>query len=375
MQYAKQGSLRKLLDSKYNDLNWNYKINILCYIARGLNTVHKAKLMHKDFHSGNIVNGNMVNSYITDFGLCKPVSQKSSSEGIFGVLPYIAPEVLYGKEYTQKSDIYSFGIIMSEVLTGYPPYHDIPHDEDLAIKICLGYRPEIKCKVPRLLLDLMNKCLDAEPQNRPNAEELDHILYEFYDNSKNEKAELYKQLKEIKNSSKNSNQVISIRLNYQTHKQAIYTSRLLKYQNLPKPINAKPVVAEIGKEYDNFFQDTPYQIYSTAITHIKLINTNEITQILQNPRISEMSSQKMDFEILEEEEQEISQPFSIGLTREFKRKVSISAETQNEDKVRKLEYTKSTEIDFEHSRVTENLNQLNVPTENWQISIPLLLLT
>ncbi|CAG8780519.1 10413_t:CDS:1, partial [Gigaspora rosea] len=131
----------------------------------------------------------------------------------------------------------------------------------------------------------------------------------------------------------------------------------------------------IGKEYDNFFQDTPYQIYSTAITHIKLINTNEITQILQNPRISEMSSQKMDFEILEEEEQEISQPFSIGLTREFKRKVSISAETQNEDKVRKLEYTKTTEIDFEHSRVTENLNQLNVPTENWQISIPLLLLT
>ncbi|RIB07410.1 hypothetical protein C2G38_2113837, partial [Gigaspora rosea] len=49
-------------------------------------------------------------SFITDFGLCKPVSQDSSSAEIFGVLPYIAPEVLYTKEYSQKSDIYSFGI-------------------------------------------------------------------------------------------------------------------------------------------------------------------------------------------------------------------------------------------------------------------------
>ncbi|CAG8564339.1 9465_t:CDS:2 [Cetraspora pellucida] len=49
--------------------------------------------------------------------------------------------------------------------------------------------------------------------------------------------------KEIKESVKNSNQVISTRLNYQTHKQAIYTSRRLNYQNLPKPINANPVFA------------------------------------------------------------------------------------------------------------------------------------
>ncbi|RIB22119.1 kinase-like domain-containing protein [Gigaspora rosea] len=233
-----QGSLRKLLNSKYNDLKWNFKILILYYITKGLNTIHKAKLIHKDFHSGNIVNRDVVSSYVTDFGLCKPVSQKSSSEGIFGVLPYIAPEVLHGEEYTQKSDIYFFGIVISEVFSGYPPYHDIPHDENLAIKICLGYRPEIKCEVPRLLLDLMNKCLDAESQNRPTAEELINTLNQLYEDLKNKKSELSQQVKEIKDSNKNSKQVISTRLNYQTHKQAIYTSRLLKYQNLPKPINA-----------------------------------------------------------------------------------------------------------------------------------------
>ncbi|CAG8640579.1 7593_t:CDS:1 [Ambispora leptoticha] len=244
MEFAKQGSLRKLLDSKYNDLDWNFKAAILYCIADGLNSIHKANLVHKDFHSGNIVNQAMYSSFITDFGLCKPVSQDSSTEGIFGVIPYIAPEVLYtgGKEYTQKSDIYSFGIIMSEVFTGYPPYYDIPHDGNLVKSICLGHRPEIKCGVPQLLLDLMNECLDAEPQKRPTANELSKALYQFFYDLRNETTELYKQVKEIKDSGNNSNQVTSIRLNYQTHKQGIYTSRPFNYQNLPKPINANPVV-------------------------------------------------------------------------------------------------------------------------------------
>ncbi|RIB11027.1 kinase-like domain-containing protein, partial [Gigaspora rosea] len=244
MKYAEQGSLRKLLDSKYNDLSWRHKIDNLYYIAKGLAAIHRANLVHKDFHSGNIVNENMYSSYITDFGLCRPVSQDSSSEEIFGVLPYIAPEVLYGKKYTEKSDIYSFGIIMSEVFTGYPPYHDISHDLSLATQICLGRRPEIRCKVPQLLLDLMNKCLDAEPQSRPTAEVLVNNLDQFYKDLRNNKTELYKQVEEIKNLSKNSsihdqtNQIKSTRFHYQTHKQAIYTSRSLNFQKLPKPVNA-----------------------------------------------------------------------------------------------------------------------------------------
>ncbi|RIB14505.1 kinase-like domain-containing protein [Gigaspora rosea] len=241
MQYAEQGSLRKLLDSKYKDLSWPHKIVSLYFIARGLFAIHKANLVHKDFHSGNIVNENMYSSFITDFGLCGPVSQDSSSAEIFGVLPYIAPEVLYTKEYTQKSDIYSFGIIMSEVFTGYPPYHDTPHNENLAIQVCLGHRPKIRCKVPQLLLDLMNKCLDAKPQNRLTAEELENMLNQYTQDVENHETELYKQVKEIKDSGKNPSiydQAKLARFNYQTHKQAIYISRSLNFQKLPEPVNA-----------------------------------------------------------------------------------------------------------------------------------------
>src|SRR5437762_10702834 len=54
---------------------------------------------------------------------------------IHGVLPYISPEVLGGKTYTQSADIYSFGILSCEILSGLPPYHNVPHDEFLALKI------------------------------------------------------------------------------------------------------------------------------------------------------------------------------------------------------------------------------------------------
>ncbi|RIB01615.1 hypothetical protein C2G38_2127193 [Gigaspora rosea] len=73
MQYAKQRSLRKLLDNRYKDLSWRHKILNLYYITEGLVAIHEANLVHKDIHFGNIVNNNTYSSFITDFGLYRPV--------------------------------------------------------------------------------------------------------------------------------------------------------------------------------------------------------------------------------------------------------------------------------------------------------------
>ncbi|RHZ78352.1 hypothetical protein Glove_165g133 [Diversispora epigaea] len=230
MQYARHGSLRKMLNSKFKELTWKTKIENLYYIALGLAKVHETGLMHKDFHSGNIVNETKISSYITDFGLCKPVTE-NDPEKIYGVIPYMAPETLNRGEYTQASDIYSFGMIMYEVFTSYPPYYNIPHDHKLVISICNGHKPEIMCEIPQLLKDLMEKCWDPNPSNRPKAIELKSHLgkYSIYDNN----SEIKKQTEKADETNKLNENFIQYDPKL-THPQAIYTSRHLSFLKAKK---------------------------------------------------------------------------------------------------------------------------------------------
>jgi len=99
-------------------------------------------------------------NYITDFGLsCYTDYQRGEGE-IFGVLPYVAPEVLRGEKYTQASDIYSFGIVVYELLANSYPYYEHVEDKLLSLRIIQdGLRPNIdKLPIPQLLKDLIKRC-------------------------------------------------------------------------------------------------------------------------------------------------------------------------------------------------------------------------
>ncbi|POG62253.1 kinase-like domain-containing protein [Rhizophagus irregularis DAOM 181602=DAOM 197198] len=81
---------------------------------------------------------------------------------IYGNLPYIAPEVIIGKEQTFKSDIYSIAILMWEISSGQPPFINYDHDYDLAMHIVNGIRPKIVPGTPSEYKNLMKQCWDAK---------------------------------------------------------------------------------------------------------------------------------------------------------------------------------------------------------------------
>jgi len=244
LYYCKDGNLRNYLNISENYIDYKSKIKTLYYIARGLLDIHNAEKVHKDFHSGNILSDGYYNSFISDLGMCQPANKNKEQlvkeEGIYGVLPYMAPEVLRGYQYKKAADIYSFGIIMNEFISEETPYNDIPHDHVLAIKICKGLRPKISKDTPKLLADLIMKCWDAKPENRPSAKDLYQILnkWNFYGY---EDSEIYSQIEEFdkirKSEFKNRSSEDKSK-NLQTHPQAIYTSRLLNFKNLPEPVNS-----------------------------------------------------------------------------------------------------------------------------------------
>ncbi|GET59452.1 kinase-like domain-containing protein [Rhizophagus irregularis DAOM 181602=DAOM 197198] len=189
----------------------NYMM-ILEYAENGrLESIHEKELIHRDLHIGNILSFSGYTS-IADMGLCKPADYNASENtknSIYGVLPYIAPEVLRGQNYTKAADIYSFGIIMYEVISGLPPYHDVSHDKILAIKICQGLRPQL----------------------------IESYKLEY---NETELTELQKQIREVEeiDNSLPTSSVPSTRLAYETHSEAVYTSRLLNFNNLPEPKNS-----------------------------------------------------------------------------------------------------------------------------------------
>jgi len=160
MHYMKHGNLRQFL--KNNKLDFKNKLSQLLDISEGLKSIHKRKLTHRDFHLGNILRGHNVycvnEYYITDLGLSRNISEKGENK-TYGVLPYVAPEVLRGELYTPSADIYSFGIMTYEIFSGEPPYCNYAHDSLLALRICEGLRPNLKpVPIPELLKSLIEKC-------------------------------------------------------------------------------------------------------------------------------------------------------------------------------------------------------------------------
>jgi serine/threonine protein kinase len=157
MDYIPDGNLSQYLQN--NRLSFKSKLSQLLTIAEGLKSIHEKELIHRDFHSGNILNRKIFSNilcYITDLGLCQPVNK--TDDGVYGVLPYIAPEVLRNKGYAQASDIYSLGIMAYELFSGLPPYPNLAHDNFLGLKICQGLRPRFKIKIPYLLKNLIERC-------------------------------------------------------------------------------------------------------------------------------------------------------------------------------------------------------------------------
>jgi serine/threonine protein kinase len=114
LDYAQYGSLRNYLDKNYDGLSWSYEFSYLEFLASGLEHIHKNGLIHRDLHSGNILVINYAK--IADMGLCKPAdydASENTKNSIYGVLPYIAPEILRGQNYTKAGDIVLVSLCMN----------------------------------------------------------------------------------------------------------------------------------------------------------------------------------------------------------------------------------------------------------------------
>ena len=185
--------------------------------------IHKKDYIHHDLHSGNIFTYDD-ESLIGDLGLCRQViDKKDNPNKIYGVIPYLAPEVLSKKPYTKESDIYSFGMLMWECTTGKKPFHDRSHNHCLISDILKGERPQITDDTPEFYAELMERCWDHDPENRPTAKEIYDCICEYFE----EKEEIISSAEAKRQEIIKSDKFLSDTKNYKHHPESFYTSRLL----------------------------------------------------------------------------------------------------------------------------------------------------
>ncbi|EXX56503.1 Cla4p [Rhizophagus irregularis DAOM 197198w] len=217
--------LRKYLQQSHTQLTWKERIQIAVDIIDALLRIHDENAIHRDLHSGNILLIIGEGCNISDLGFCGPADRPSKS--IYGNLPYIAPEVIAGKETTFKSDIYSIAMLMWEISSGQPPFINYEHDYYLAMNIIKGIRPKVVPGTPIEYKNLMIQCWDANPLKRPDIVTLEKKISEL---------NLYYQ-KNSNLSEENNNLKMNNLENY-TSSSKLFTSKVHQFENLPEPRNA-----------------------------------------------------------------------------------------------------------------------------------------
>ena len=125
LEYCSRGSLWSLLHDGHIKMSWEYRKKFALDIAKGVYYLHtnKQPILHRDLKSLNVLLDHALNCKLADFGWTRVKAKVMTSK--IGTYQWMAPEVINGYKYTEKADVFSFGIILWELATRKPPYYGI----------------------------------------------------------------------------------------------------------------------------------------------------------------------------------------------------------------------------------------------------------
>jgi serine/threonine-protein kinase len=169
MEYVPGEDLKSSI-RRFGQLPIGKSISITKQICEGLAEAHKIGVIHRDLKPSNIMVDKEGNAKVMDFGIARSLKTKGiTGEGVsVGTPEYMSPEQVEGKEAEQRSDIYSLGIILYEMLTGRVPFEgDTPFTIGVKHKSEIPRNPkELNAQIPEDLSRLILRCLEKDEEKR-----------------------------------------------------------------------------------------------------------------------------------------------------------------------------------------------------------------
>ncbi|KAK8898306.1 hypothetical protein M9Y10_000589 [Tritrichomonas musculus] len=149
------------------------KVRIAVEVAFGMSHVHRLGMMHRDLKLENIMMNSVFESKIIDFGLVHVSDIESSLTKGVGTLAYMSPEMVNEEEYNNKTDVYSYGIVLLALFTGRLPKQSV---RDKMNKVDMKY-PSASSKISEICIDLIKRCTSFKASLRPTFDEIIEYMF------------------------------------------------------------------------------------------------------------------------------------------------------------------------------------------------------
>ncbi|KAK3147710.1 hypothetical protein QOZ80_3BG0285830 [Eleusine coracana subsp. coracana] len=193
--YLPGGSLDEVLHEKSEQLDWDARINIILGAAKGLSYLHhdcSPRIIHRDIKSSNILLDGNFEARVSDFGLAKLLEDEEShiTTIVAGTFGYLAPEYMQSGRATEKTDVYSFGVLVLEILSGKRPTDSSFIEKGLNIVGWLNFLASenrerdivdqncegVQIETLDALLSLAKQCVSSLPEERPTMHRVVQML-------------------------------------------------------------------------------------------------------------------------------------------------------------------------------------------------------
>ena len=166
MELIKGKTLKEIITEENGPLPWKWSLNVVTQIASALETAHKNNIVHRDIKPHNIIITEDGIAKVTDFGIAKAVSNSTITAfgTTIGSVHYFSPEHARGGFTDAKSDLYSLGVVMYEMLTG-----KVPFDADTPVSVALKHMQEkpvepkeLNENIPQVVNDIIMKAMQKD---------------------------------------------------------------------------------------------------------------------------------------------------------------------------------------------------------------------
>jgi serine/threonine protein kinase len=178
VELLQRGSLWGVLRTNRKSIDLEMRTRFIYDTAKGMSYLHhfERPILHRDLKSPNLLVDKNYNIKLSDFGLARVKAHVQTMTGNCGTVQWMAPEVLGNQKYTEKADVFSFGIVIWEIVTGECPYDGMSQIQAALGVLNRNLRPNIPRDCPPFFSRLMKACWSRQPELRPS---FPHIVNAF----------------------------------------------------------------------------------------------------------------------------------------------------------------------------------------------------